>query len=151
MYKNILIGIDGSKEAHKALKKVIALHKDWNSKIVIFYSVEHHMIPITIPVFTTAYSFPLTSYSDMRDEYIKVGNQILEEAKRLFEDEGIPIETRLVEDIKPEKYIIDKIAEENFDLIVLGGKGQHLKIGTILGTVSTHVVNNASCDVLIVR
>jgi nucleotide-binding universal stress UspA family protein len=56
-----------------------------------------------------------------------------------------------VEDMKPEKYIIDKIKEEKFDLVVLGGKGQHSKIESLLGTVSTHVVNNAHCDVLIVR
>ncbi|MHA1489684.1 MAG: universal stress protein [Promethearchaeota archaeon] len=41
--------------------------------------------------------------------------------------------------------------DENFDLVILGGKGQHSKIGAILGTVSTHVVNNADCDVLVIR
>ncbi len=151
MYKNIIIGIDGSKEAHDALKKAIALYRDWKSKIVIFHSVEHHMIPVSMPIFTTAYSFPLNSYTEIRDEYVKIGNQILEEAKKIFESEGITVETRLVEDIKPEKYIIDKINEENFDLVILGGKGQHSKIGLFLGTVSTHVVHNAPCDVLIIR
>jgi nucleotide-binding universal stress UspA family protein len=142
VYKNIIIGVDGSKEAHDALKKVIALYKDWNNKIVVFHSVEHHMIPVSMPIFTTAYSFPLNTYSEIRDEYIKIGNHILEEAKKMFESKGIPIETRLVEDMKP---------EEKFDLVVLGGKGQHSKIESLLGTVSTHVVNNAHCDVLIVR
>ena len=151
MYKKILIGIDGSEDAHKALKKVIDFYKDWNSKIVIFHSIEHHMIPISIPVFASSYSFPLSAYTTIRDEYIKVGNQMLEEAKKIFKNEKIPIETRLVEDVKPEEYIIDKIKEENFDLVVLGSKGQHSKIGAILGTVSTHVVNNADCDVLVIR
>ena len=151
MYKKILIGVDGSEDAHKALKRVIDFYKDWNSKIVIFHSIEHHMIPVVMPVFTTSYSFPVSSHSMIRDEYTKVGNQILEETKKVFENKGIPIETRLVEKVKPEKYIIDKIKEENFDLVVLGGKGQHSKIGAILGTVSTHVVNNADCDVLVIR
>ena len=151
MYKKILIGIDGSEDAHKALKKVIDFYSDWKSKIVVFHSIEHNMIPAFVPVFGLSHAIPAESYSMIRSEINKAGNMMLEEAKKIFDKAGIPIETRLVEDIKPEQYAVDKIKEENFDLIVLGGKGHHSKIGALLGTVSTHVVNNADCDVLIVR
>lgn len=44
------------------------------------------------------------------------------------------------------------VEEENFDLVVLGDQGQHSKLERIfLGTVAEGIVNNAQCDVLIVR
>ncbi len=42
--------------------------------------------------------------------------------------------------------------EENFDLIVLGSKGEHSKLEQIFsGTIAQKVVNDVPCDVLIVR
>ena len=151
MYKKILIGIDGSEDAHKALKKVIDFYNDWKSKIVVFHSMEHHMVPPVFPAFGIGYVIPDDSYSIYQREFRKGSERTLEEAKKIFEKVGIPTETRLVEDIKPEQYAVDKVKEENFDLVVLGGKGHHSKLGALLGTVSTHVVNNSDCDILIVR
>jgi nucleotide-binding universal stress UspA family protein len=149
MYKKILIGVDGSEDAHKALNKVIDFYQKWNCEIVTFHSIKHHMVPYVFPIFSASYNMP--SASTIREEYIKLGNKILEETKMIFKKEEIPVETRLVEDIEPEKYIIDKVKEENFDLVVLGSKGHHSKIHILLGRVSSHVVNNVVCDVLIIR
>ncbi len=149
MYKKILIGVDGSEDAHKALNKVIDFYQKWNCEIVTFHSIKHHMIPYTFPTFSGSYQ--MVSASEIREEYNKAGNKILEETKKIFKKEEIPVETRLVEDFEPEKYIIDKVKEENFDLVILGSKGHHSKIHTLLGTVSSHVVNNVDCDVLIIR
>ena len=151
MYKKILIGIDGSEDAHKALKKVMDFYKEWQSQIVVFHSIEHHMVRPVFPAFGIGYTIPDDSYSVYRREFRKASEKTLEEAKKIFEKAGIPVETRLVEDEKPEDYANAMVKKENFDLVVLGGKGHHSKIGTLLGTVSNHVVNNADCDVLIVR
>ncbi len=151
MYKKILIGVDGSEDAHKALNKVIDFYQKWNCEIVTFHSIKHHMIPIVTPIFGLSSSMAAVPYSQISTEFIKVGNKILEETKKIFKKEEIPIKTRLVEDVEPEKYIIDKVKEENFDLVILGSKGHHSKSHTLLGTISSHVVNNVDCDVLIVR
>ncbi len=151
MYKKILIGIDGSDDAHKALKKVMDFYKDWKSEIVAFHSIEHHMAPISFPIYGSSYSLLQESYSTIRSEYRTAGERMMEETKKIFKEAEIPIKTRLIEDSKPEHYAVDTAKDESFDLIVLGSKGHHSKMGMILGTVATHVVNNASCDVLIVR
>lgn len=151
MYKKVLIGVDGSEDAHKALKKVIDFYQKWQCEIVAFHSTKHHMIPLTTPLFGYSSQMTLTSYSTISEEYTKVGNKILEETKKIFQKEEIPVETRLIEDIEPEKYIIDKVKEENFDLVILGSKGHHSKVYKLLGTVASHVTNNADCDVLIIR
>ena len=151
MYKKILIGVDGSEDAHKALNKVIDLYKNWGSEIIVFHSIQHHMILSTFPIFGMNYSTPARSYTSIFEDYKKAGLLILEETKKIFDKAGVPVETRLIEDIKPEQYIVDKTVEEKFDLVILGHKGHHSKIHNLLGSISSYVLNNVSCDVLITR
>ena len=150
MYKKILLCIDGSEDAHKAVNKVMEFYKVWNCQIIAFHSIEHHMVIPTFSIYDSS-PFAINSYRMIRDDYEKLGKHILEETKQIFEEAGVPIETRLIDDIKPEKYAIERAKDENFDLIVLGSKGHHSKLSMVLGTVATHVVNNAECDVLIIR
>ncbi|MFX1283727.1 MAG: universal stress protein [Promethearchaeota archaeon] len=150
MYKKVLLCIDGSEEAYKAVNKVIEFYKIWNCKIVAFHSIEHHMV---IPVFTIFGQIPssIESYDTVRSDYEKLGKQIIKETKLIFKKASVPIEARLIYDIKPEKYAIERVKDEIFDLIVLGSKGHHSKFDLVLGTVATYIVNNAECDVLIIR
>ena len=150
MYEKILLCIDGSEDAHKAVKKVMEFHKVWDSQIVAFHSIEHHMVIPTFSIFDSN-PFAINSYRMIRNDYEKLGRHIMEETKQIFEEAGVPIKTRLIDNIKPEEYAIERVKEENFDLIVLGSRGHHSKLKMVLGTVATHVVNNAECDVLIIR
>ena len=62
------------------------------------------------------------------------------------------VETRLIYNTMPEDYIKKIVKEEEFDLVILGCKGDHSKLRrTFLGTVPDKVINEAPCDVLIVR
>lgn len=88
----------------------------------------------------------------IREDHINKGKKILEEIQKLFNNEGQKVETRLIFDTPPEDYIKKITEEENFDLVILGCKGKHSKLKrTFLGTIPDKVINNAPCDVLIVR
>ncbi|TFF95049.1 MAG: universal stress protein [Promethearchaeota archaeon] len=157
MYTKILLGVDGSEESMRAVKKVASLQKKFKSQVVVFHSIEHHMlpkvIPLTVPLSNTyQYSFPVVDRKEIEKEYEKEGERVLEAAKRILDTELVPFEHRLVKDIDPEDYIIERVEKENFDLVVVGCKGKHSKVKQfILGTVATKVLNDAPCDVLIVR
>ncbi|MFX1504681.1 MAG: universal stress protein [Promethearchaeota archaeon] len=150
MYKRVLLCVDGSEEAYKAINKIIEFSKIWNCKIVAFHSIEHHMVIPAFTIFGQAPS-PIESYDMVHDDYEKLGKQIIKETKLIFKKAGVPIEARLIDDIKPEKYAVESVKEEKFDLIVLGSRGHHSKLDLVLGTVATYIVNNANCDVLIIR
>jgi nucleotide-binding universal stress UspA family protein len=51
----------------------------------------------------------------------------------------------------PRKEILDFVAAENADLIVMGTRGRTGASHLIFGSVAEHVVRNASCPVLTVR
>ena len=94
----------------------------------------------------------MVTYEDLERESRKAGNDLLENTKKVFDNEQISVEIRLIEDEHPGPYIKKVVEKENFDLIVLGRKGHHSKLREILlGSVATKVLNSASCDVLIVQ
>lgn len=64
--------------------------------------------------------------------------------------DGLPIERR-VETGEPGLSIVSAATEIGADAIVIGSRGRGAFKRALLGSVSTHVVNNAPCPVLVVR
>lgn len=157
MYNKILLAIDGSDDALRAAKSAIEIKKKFNSEVTMFHSVEHHMLPsvlkLTVPLQGMyTYEIPPVDYEQIRDEYKKQGEAVLKKAETLFKEENLDVEARLVEEIKPAKYIKNHVEKEDFDLVILGCKGKHSKVKQlVLGTVATKVLNEAPCDVLVIR
>jgi nucleotide-binding universal stress UspA family protein len=153
--------MDDSEVALKAAKKVLDLISDKKegantTEITAFHSLEHHMFPKYMPImvpsgFGGRYTVPTVDYRKIEEEYRRHGEKILEKTKAMFEKKNIEIETRLIDDENPEKYIKKTVKEEGFDLIVLGNTGEHSKLSELLlGTITQEVINEAPCDVLVV-
>ena len=149
IYNKILFSTNGSIHANNAAKRVIEFQKIWSSNVVIIHSIKDNRVPSELyPNVETLYS----KYSSIEEVYKEAGNRLLNSAKSLYGSNQSFVETRLIEKEGPADYIKRIVAEENFDLVVLGSRGQHSKIKkALLGTVSTKVVKNAPCDVLIVK
>ncbi|MFX1461367.1 MAG: universal stress protein [Promethearchaeota archaeon] len=147
----MLVGVDESQDATDAVKKALELKKRDNSNVVVFYSVMHNLSEFTPSISFSGASNVSISYL-IHEDHVNKGKKILEEIQKLFNNEGQKVETRLIFDTPPEDYIKKITEEENFDLVILGCKGKHSKLKrTFLGTIPDKVINNAPCDVLIVR
>ena len=154
--------MDDSEVAFNAAKKILDLFsietdtKEYIPEIVAFHSIEHHKFPKYMPImvpsgFGGRYMVPAVDYRKIQEEYRKHGEEILEKTKQMFEEKNIKIETRLIDDEKPEDYIKNTVEEENFDLVALGNTGEHSKLGEfLLGTVTQEVVKAAPCDILVI-
>jgi len=147
------LATDGSDEALRAAGLVVDLQEKYGSKVVIFHSVEHHMIPkVFVLGIPGQYSVPAVDYNKIRAQYVEHGEEILETTKNMFAGQNGSVETRLIKDEEPEDYIKRIVEEENFDLVALGYKGVHSKLKRILlGTVASKIINDVNCDVLIAR
>ncbi|MFX1324004.1 MAG: universal stress protein [Promethearchaeota archaeon] len=134
IFDKILIGIDDSDEAIRAVNRVIEIQKGSEGKVVAFHSVLHQLS------------------SSKRNNLISKGKGVLSKVGKMFKEANISFETRLIEDKDPEDYI-EKIAEsENFNLVVLGNAGEHKSLKTrLLGSIPTRVMNTISVDVLVVK
>ena len=149
MYKKILVGVDDSEDALRAAKRALEYQKPNNAEVVVFHSVVHKLSEFS-PTFAGAAPDASISYT-IHNDYVKAGDKLLKDIKKLFEDENGTVETRLIFDQEPQDYIIKTVEDEGFDLVILGVNGKHSKIKRVIGTIPGKVINDASSDVLVIR
>lgn len=150
-----MVPTDGSEHSMRAAERAIRLALEFNSTVVLFHSINHHYVPQEIPLpfsFLGKTQYKVPDYMALEEEFKKHGEKVLKETKKLFDDAGVPVETRLILDISPSDYVKKVVKAEGFKLVILGCKGHHWKLKTAtIGTVAEKIMNEADCDVMIVR
>lgn len=157
MINKILVGIDDSEHAERTLKRARELQKELDCNLEVFHSIKHKMLPETfnlpIPAFApnSVYRVPAVDYRKLKAEYVKSGKKILEKAKKIIGEDKNKVETHLITDLAPEDYIIAKSKENGIDLVLLGQKGDHTILEKLFGSVPEKVLQEAKCDVMVVK
>ena len=156
LYKKILLAIDGSEDSFRAAERVKGIGTD-KTKVVIFNAIEEHFYEklATIraaPIMSSAPMGPIMTTTELMASKRAKAQKVLEKAKKLFRGTLVPVELRVINDEEPEDYMLNIIEEEKFDLVVIGCEGEHSTLRRIfLGTIANKLINEAACDVLIVR
>lgn len=140
-YKNILVAVDYTEEAHKVLEKAKGMAADSGARMTLLHVVE------TVPVVGGPESF---SYVDLYVDQPDVIDRALADMKALAAAVGVNIDNFLVLTGVPKHEITSSAEEQGVDLIVLGSHGRH-GIRLILGSTAAGVLHHAKCDVLAVR
>ena len=141
MYSNILVGVDGSENAYRALDSAIRLAEKLSSKLTLLYVV-HAPVSLTIDGSFTA--------SEVFSALGKEGEKVLEDCESKAEQHNIPVKAILASG-DPAQQIIDTAKAEGADLIVLGSRGLGKVKSLLLGSVSSKIVHYAKEPVLIIR
>lgn len=129
-FSKILVAIDGSKHAQRALNHAWQLGQKYKSKITLLNVAQ-------------------TMFPKIREETAKsMGERVVSEAESQVK--GVSADKK-VELGHPAKTIIDFAKKGNYDLIVLGSRGLNPVKRFVLGSVSDKVARHAQCSVLIVR
>jgi nucleotide-binding universal stress UspA family protein len=152
MIKRILVALDGSEAADKALEYALDIAEKYSSSILLLSVVQ----PVAIP--TVAYSpaaatppppIVTTSLSEeLTDHHERVLSDALEKAKS--KNPAFDISTKLVEG-RPANKIVETAKNGNFDLVVVGSRGLGGIKEFFLGSVSDRVADEAPCPVLIIK
>jgi nucleotide-binding universal stress UspA family protein len=141
----ILVPIDGSAHAEKALKYALDFCRKFDAKIVLL-----HVIP---------------DYGFRHGIFGLGAKKFTHELKKLLEDEGKNILNKGVETAKadgltvesmleyghPSETIIQVAEKIKASLIVIGSRGMGSAKSFLLGSISDKVSHHAPCPVLIVR
>lgn len=136
--KRILVPVDGSETADRAVDKAIEMTKAYGAELHILYVANINQLAIN------------ACLSDAILEAVnKAGNEILEKAADKV-PENINVVTT-AETGSPSVTITDFADEIKADLIVIGSRGLGLVKGVLLGSVSQYVVEHAPCPVLVVK
>ena len=136
--KRILVPVDGSETAERAIDEAVAIAEIYGSEIHILYVANINQLAIN------------ACLSDAILEAVnKAGNEILEKAASKIPDKINVITTS--ETGSPSVTITDFADEIKADLIVVGSRGLGVVKGVLLGSVSQYVVEHASCPALVVK
>lgn len=136
----ILVPIDGSENAMKALLKAKEIASLKTSDIMILTVIEN-VKGITVNA---------KSADDISRENRQFAEDILEAALEEFKDYEGKVETDYRVGDVAEK-IIDVISEKEISLVVMGRRGLGTFSRAFLGSVSNKILNNVKTSVLIVR
>lgn len=140
-YQNILVAVDGSKEAEWSFKKAIEISKRNNAALNLVHVID-----------TRSFAAIEAYDRSIADRAAKYGNELLDGYKQEAETAGVKSVNTFVEYGSP-KVIIpkDAVKKVEADLIVCGATGLNAMERFLIGSVSEHITRSASCDVLVVR
>lgn len=140
-YQNVLVAVDGSKEAEKAFRKAIHVAKRNGAKLVIT-----HIVDVKAYSAVEAYS---RAIADRANEFAE---DLLEDYKKSALEAGVSVVETALSYGNPKAQIAKEVAPKyKIDLIVCGATGLNAVERFLIGSVSEHIIRYAKCDVLVVR
>ncbi|MGI9596277.1 MAG: universal stress protein [Acidimicrobiales bacterium] len=146
MYSTIVVDTDGSRDAEQALRAAAELAG-------LSANPEVHVVTAYRPLSTTeleriAHQVP----EDVRPLlHAHVGAEgIITDARTIFQVAAIEAEFHEVDD-DPTDALLTTAERVRADLIVVGSRGEGLAKRALHGSVSTKVLHNAPCAVLVVK
>lgn len=145
MYQRILVAVDGSGTAERALQEAFKLAAG-KAQLRLVYVVEE-----IYPLDTEGYAF--IDYAALQEAVRKTGERALAQAAEKARGSGVAAETALL-DAGGERIasVIDGDASKwRADLIVIGTHGRSGLSRLLLGSVAEGVVCGAAVPVLLVR
>ncbi|MFH1147679.1 MAG: universal stress protein [Pseudomonadota bacterium] len=135
----ILVATDGSEQSMKAVKRAVELAEKEGANITLM---------------SVAY-YSKDDFDEMppgiQDKLEAQAERALGQAKALFEDKNIKVDTVLETGLVPANNIIRKAGEGKFDRIIMGSTGVTGLKRSLMGSTAAKVVATASCTVTVIR
>ena len=145
MNRNILVAYDDSELSVKAVEEALAQAntlEDVNVYIVAVFS------PSGLGT-----SYPGMTDEDEQEMMEKVQTK-LDDIKKTFAEEEVNVYTEVLVDDSLRnvgRVIVEYAEEKNIDMMIVGSRGLGGIKGTILGSVSSQIVQHAPCHVMVVK
>jgi nucleotide-binding universal stress UspA family protein len=142
MFRNILVCVDGSEHAERALAEAIDLATTQRSRLTLLTAVSRPPYWANTPL-TAAGIEPLAV--DLRTEAEKTLRAAVDQVPA-----SVPVTKILTEDPIREA-LICRIKTGTYDLVVMGSRGRGPLSASLLGSVSHYALHHSDVPVLIVR
>jgi nucleotide-binding universal stress UspA family protein len=145
-YNRVMVAIDGSKTAEIAFKKAVNIVKRNQGTLIITHIIDTRSVML-FPQYE-----PSVSQTNFLEQSSRAATRTVEAYKDWAEGKGVENIETIIRNGSPRTEIADALPEEqDLDLIILGATGLSALERAFVGSVSQYVVQNAPCDVLIVR
>lgn len=140
-YKQIIVAVDGSKEAELAYKKSVSIAARNNATLNLINIIDTRSFA-AIEAYDRSIAERAQSFAE----------NLLERYKKAALAGGVKNVNIIVEYGSPKTMISKDIAKRiEADLIICGATGLNAVERFLIGSVSEYIVRSSSCDVLVVR
>ncbi|HWP12285.1 MAG TPA: universal stress protein [Ramlibacter sp.] len=142
MFKRILVPVDGSSTALRAVEKAVGLAQAFGAHIDLVTVVD-------------AYPFFGADYALGQDEFKAAAtassNQALARAEAAVVAAGLPCRRKIIDSHLIHEGILAAAQDMGADLIVMGSHGRHGIEKLLLGSTAQRVLSHTKLPVLVVR
>ena len=145
MYQRILVPVDGSETATKAMVTALQMARDSGGRVHLVHVVEG-MTPLAAD--------PYGAYSGEVIEIMRQsGRKILEDALQVAKAAGVPADTELFDNFgeRLAEVVADAATRFEADLIVVGTHGRRGLGLMMLGSGAEQIIRLAPVPVLVIR
>jgi nucleotide-binding universal stress UspA family protein len=139
MYKKILVGLDGSAGAYKALAAALELAKLGRAEVWTI-SVEQ------LPHFAQTVAETLEEKATANHKF----GQVVDQARRLAEEAGVDLRCHVTPGHEVGT-MVEFVKANGFDLLAIGFMGHTALYNRIMGSTCQSLVRMAPCAVLVVK
>ena len=148
--KKLLVAIDGSDHARKALDLAADIAKAEQSEVLILHVVSYVPMPHDLSQYVAAESMPLDheAYYESGREF---GDKLTNEAANLLRKQGLEMVRPMMLEGNVASTILTAAEDEEVDAIFVGCRGLSDVKGLMLGSVSHRVANLAPCTCVTVK
>jgi nucleotide-binding universal stress UspA family protein len=142
VFHNILVSVDGSQHAERALSEAIDIAVSSGARLTILTAIPKS------PTWMCA-SLAVPAPPPLDRELERESQQILRAAEQRVPD-SVPVTTILTR--QPIRDALQaRIVDANHDLLVVGSRGRGAFASSLLGSVSHHALNHSPIPVLVVH
>jgi nucleotide-binding universal stress UspA family protein len=136
--KHIVVGVDGSDEAHRALRWAGRLARDLHAEVVAVYALN--------PLGEFTLSLPPFPPRNLRREF---RSQLEDRWCAPLRDLGVPYKAVIVES-GPVRALLETCDKEQADLVVVGGHRHETFSDHVVGSVAARLVHRGTTPVIVV-
>ena len=152
MINNILVATDASAASNRALKMAAQFAEQHKANLLIIHVIRDMQLPYEIKEIPELESSRFESFNSVREEIMrKIAESVLRDAKQKAQKAGANNIQTAIGTGDPATSILSFANRRKMDMIVIGTRGLGKLKGSILGSVSRKVTNNAKTSCLIVR
>jgi nucleotide-binding universal stress UspA family protein len=152
MINSILVATDASAASNRALKMAAQFAGQHDAELLIVHVIRDMQIPYEIKEIPELETHTFESFNDAREKIMRmIAESVLKTAKEKAVKAGANKVQTAIGTGDPASSILGFAKRRKIDMIVLGTRGLGKLKGTILGSVSRKVTNNAETSCLIVR
>ena len=151
MTKKILVAIDGSDHAWKALDMAAELAASQQAEIFVLHVVPYERVPEALQAFAEMEHIPFEEERARFHAARTLGDHLTRAAEERLRSKGVSSVIGRTAEGRPADQILEAAEAEGVDLIVLGSRGLSDSKALFLGSVSHKVANHAACTCVAVK